>query len=192
MKSKLYALVMVLILGSLLLPADAWAGRKVKKAAKPAKKKTVVVTSRHAARPTAANTLPAGHKKVMVKGSPFYLNAGIWYSHGPSGYVVVAAPAGARIKMLPANHTTVVVRGVTYYHYYGAYYRYDRDGDEYYVVEAPVEPQREDIATLIDGEVMRGRYLGGDENTVEFQVGEDIYIIDVTDIVSILFEPPSD
>jgi hypothetical protein len=189
MKNRRSTLVMVLTIGSLLLSTDAWAGKKVKKVVTPTKKKTVVVTSRHTEKPPAVASLPASHKKVTVKGSPFYYNAGVWYNHGPSGYVIVAAPIGARIVKLPASHTTVVVGGVTYYHYYGAYYRCDRDRNEYYVVEAPVEPQREDIATLIDGEVMRGRYLGGDESTVEFQVGDEVYIIDVTDIVSILFEP---
>ena len=191
MKFKLLTLLAPLIAVVLLLPADSFAAQKKKKVVVQPKKKTVVV-SRHKAKPNLLVKLPTGHKKVVVSGKNYYFHAGAWYNHSPSGYKLITAPIGARIKVLPAGYTVVVHSGIRYYHYYGAYYLYDADSREYCVVDKPIESTSADIITLIDGEIMYGRYMGGDDDSVEFLVEDDLYEIAVEDIVSILFEPPSD
>jgi len=190
MKAKLSAFLILMIVIALMLPQGTLAGNKPKRAPKP--KKKVVLTSRHKAKPKVIVKLPPKHKKIVVKEKNFFFHAGAWYKHGPAGYKVVVAPRGARIKVLPANHRIIIVGGKKFFHYYGTYYLYDTTAAEYYVVDAPVEKQTADILTLVDGEVLHGRYLGGNDETVEFLVGDDVHEISVTDIVSLLFEPPSE
>ena len=129
--------------------------------------------------------------KITVRNKQYYYNAGVYYNHGTQGYTVIAAPIGARIKILPAGYTRIVISGRPYFHYYGAYYLYDNDVDEYYVVACPAKAAQFDTVTLIDGEVLEGRYLGGDGETIDFQVDDDIYEIPVEDVISLKFEPPT-
>jgi len=84
--------------------------------------------------------LPAGHRTVYVGRSRYFYGSGVFYRHGPSGYVVVRAPIGAVIAAPPAGCRTVVVGGATYYDYNGDYYQNAPGG--YVVVQAPpVVPQ---------------------------------------------------
>jgi uncharacterized protein YgiM (DUF1202 family) len=79
--------------------------------------------------------LPAGHRTVYVGRSRYFYRSGVFYTHGPSGYVVVRAPIGAVIAAPPAGCRTVVVGGATYYDYNGDYYQNAPRG--YVVVQAP-------------------------------------------------------
>jgi len=191
MRIKTICLIVMAMLFTICLTSETFAGPKKKKPKHPPKKK-VVLKSRHAAKPKVIVKLPSGHKKIVVKGNPYYHHAGVWYKHGPSGYKVIRAPRNARVKVLPVGYSTVVVKDVHYFHYYGTYYRLDKGSKEYYVVDAPVETPNKDVLTLYDGDVLKGRYLGGSEDIVEFQVGDDVYEIDASEIVSIHFEPPSE
>jgi Family of unknown function (DUF6515) len=191
MRFRTAGIIIMAMLFTFSLTSESFAGPKKKKPKHPPKRK-VVIKSRHVAKPKVFVKLPSGHKKINVKGNPYYHHAGVWYKHGASGYKIIKAPRGARITVLPVGHTIVVVGKVKYFHYYGTYYRHDLDSKEYYVVDTPVETPTTDILTLYDGDVLNGRYLGGNEEKVEFQVGDDVYEIDASEIVSIHFEPPSE
>ena len=192
MKTRLVSVIMLIAIILASAPSDLTAGRYIKKKVVKNKQKKTIVKKKPAKRTVVVTKLPAGHKKIIVHKNPFYFTKGVWYKKGSSGYVVVRAPLGARIKALPIGYTVVVRANIKYYHYYGAYYKYDPDNKEYYVVEALTEVQDYDVITLTDGEILKGCYLGGNEETVEFQVDEDVYVIDISDIESILYEPPSD
>ena len=79
--------------------------------------------------------LPAGHRTVYVGRSRYFYGSGVFYKHGPSGYVVIRAPIGAVIAAPPSGCRTVVVGGATYYAYNGDYYQNAPGG--YVVVQAP-------------------------------------------------------
>lgn len=79
--------------------------------------------------------LPAGHRTVYVGRSRYFYRSGVFYRHGPSGYVVVRAPIGAVIAAPPTGCRTVVFGRATYYDYNGDYYQNAPAG--YVVVEAP-------------------------------------------------------
>jgi uncharacterized protein YgiM (DUF1202 family) len=79
--------------------------------------------------------LPAGHRTVYVGRSRYFYGSGVFYKHGPSGYVVIRAPIGAVIAAPPSGCRTVVVGGATYYAYNGDYYQNAPAG--YVVVQAP-------------------------------------------------------
>ena len=191
MKKQLSVFIIMLALAGLMLPADTVAQRKVKQL--PAKaKRQYVQKARRAAKPRTITRLPAGHTRILVKEKPYYFHAGVFYGHHPSGYVVIPAPLGARVRVLPFGHTTMMVDGIRFFYYYGAYYRWEPDSEVYYVVSPPVEPQRDDILTFTDGEILHGRYLGGDEESVDFLADNEVYSIPVDEIVSILFEPPTE
>ena len=81
--------------------------------------------------------LPHGHTRIVVRGSSFFYFGGVYYTSGPSGYVVVAAPMGAVIARLPNGYTVVVIGGAEYFYYYGSYYVW-RPGVGYVVVVAPI------------------------------------------------------
>jgi uncharacterized protein YgiM (DUF1202 family) len=89
--------------------------------------------------------LPAGHRTVYVGRSRYFYRSGVFYTRGPSGYVVVRAPVGAVIAAPPAGCRTVVVGGATYHAYNGDYYQNGPAG--YVVVQAPaVVPQPPSMA----------------------------------------------
>jgi hypothetical protein len=191
MKNKMHLIVIVALLATVVVSTEGLAGRRVVVRKGP-RRTHVVVKNRHVVRPHMVSALPPQHIKVIVNDKDYFFHAGGWYAHGPDGYKLIVAPRVARVKVLPAGYTVIVIGGVNYYHYYGAYYRFDEQTTEYYVVDPPETAQTTDVLYLIDGDVLRGTYLGGDENTVQFQVGEDVNEVDLTDIVSISFEPPSE
>ncbi len=191
MKFKLSLILIAAGVVALLLSAEGLAGRRVLVNKNP-KKTHVVVTKRHVAKPHVIKALPPQHVKVVVKDKDYFYHAGVWYGPGPDGYRVIVAPRGARVKVIPAGYTVVVYSGVTYYCYYGTYYRFDDQTTEYYVVSPPEEAQTTDILYLVDGDILKGSYLGGNSDVVRFEVGDEINEIDLTDIISISFEPPSD
>jgi hypothetical protein len=179
-------MVLVILLGALFiaLPTEALAKRKVKvKAPKRPPAKVV--------------KLPAGHKRIVVGGIPYFYHHGVFYKEGPKGYIVAKAPVKARITVLPAGYVTVHVGKVPYYYYYGTYYVYDPDEKVYIVTEPPDEAEAVEVLaldkiTLADGTTLEGIYMGGTKNIVQFEVEEKIQDILVEEIISITFAPPSE
>ncbi|MBT4484825.1 MAG: hypothetical protein HOC71_14230 [Candidatus Latescibacteria bacterium] len=184
MKAK--ALIIVIMLGFMIFetPGDTHAVVKRKKIIrKPAK--TVVVNPAH----KTIGRLPSGHSKIVIGGHVYYHNNGVFYKHTPSGYVIVSGPMGAKLKVLPAGSITVRFGPVTYHYHYGTYYRYDPVEKIYNVVEPLNKEVVEDVLILTDGETLTGQFLGGNQETIDFQVGDDIYEIQIYDIVSVTFSP---
>ncbi len=191
MRIKLNWILVFAVLAAIVVSTEGLAERRVVVRKGP-KRTHVVVKKRHVVRPHVVTALPPQHIKVVVKDNDYFFHSGAWYTHGPAGYKLIIAPRGARVKVLPVGYAVVVIGGINYYHYYGAYYRFDDQTAEYYVVDPPEEVQTTDVLYLVDGDILKGTYLGGNEDTVQFQVGEDVNEIDLTDIVSISFEPPSE
>ncbi|WDE12461.1 DUF6515 family protein [Thalassomonas haliotis] len=79
--------------------------------------------------------LPLGYRKLLVRGVPFYFNAGVFYRTSPSGYVVVQAPLGARINALPLGYISFSLGVNRYFHVNGTYYL--KEKNSYVVVEKP-------------------------------------------------------
>lgn len=79
--------------------------------------------------------LPRGYAEVRVGRDRYYTHQGVFYQHGPHGYVVVRAPRGAVIRALPPHYTRIYVGSTVYYRYGDVYYQPVRDG--YVVVDAP-------------------------------------------------------
>jgi hypothetical protein len=79
--------------------------------------------------------LPHGYAEVRVGPNHYYEHRGVFYQHGPRGYVVVGAPRGAVLRTLPPHCSRIYVGTSVYYRYGGVYYQSVRDG--YVVVEQP-------------------------------------------------------
>jgi hypothetical protein len=77
---------------------------------------------------------PEHARRIIISGSPYWVEGGVYYRHDDDGYVVVSAPV---VRMLPGHTRVVVVHGVVYYVANDVYYRTTPDG--YVVVEPPVE-----------------------------------------------------
>ena len=110
----------------------------------------------YAPQSSAVVALPAGHRRVVVGGTPYYYNQGMYYQYGPSGYVAVSAPLGAVVPALPPGYSTVHVGGRPYYNSGGVYYSYGPNG--YVVVNAPYGGV---VTTLPVG--YRSVYVGGEQ-----------------------------
>jgi len=78
--------------------------------------------------------LPAGSRTVRAGKSRYYHYHGVFYRRGPSGFLVVNAPAGAIVLSIPVGSRSFLVGGITYYLYDGTYYRRAPSG---YIVVAP-------------------------------------------------------
>ena len=96
--------------------------------------------------------------------------------------------ASATGEVLPAGHRTVYVGPVPFYYFYGAYYRFDPDTEEYIIVDAPEEDEDADVVRMTGGSKLVGRFLGGNEDTIEFNVEGKVYEIPINDVLSISFE----
>jgi hypothetical protein len=80
--------------------------------------------------------LPHGYAEVRVGHDHYYEHRGVFYQHGPHGYVVVRAPRGAILRTLPPYCTRIYVGPTLYYRYGDVFYQPVRDG--YIVVDQPV------------------------------------------------------
>jgi hypothetical protein len=78
---------------------------------------------------------PEHARHLIIGGTPYWVDAGIYYRWGDGGYIVVSAPL---VRVLPERTRVVVVHGVVYYVADDIYYRPAPGG--YVVVESPVEP----------------------------------------------------
>ena len=95
-----------------------------------------VYSSPHSSYRSTVVSLPAGHRRVVVGGNPYYYYNGMYYRYGPSGYTVVNAPAGAVVQTVAPGAIPVHVNGREYYISNGVYY--NRGPSGYAVVSAPV------------------------------------------------------
>ncbi len=67
-------------------------------------------------------TLPAGCRRVYVRGRSYYVYGTTYYVDADDAYEVVAAPEGAVVSALPEGYEVVVIAGETYYLAAGTYY----------------------------------------------------------------------
>ena len=146
---------------------------------------------------TEVTRLPRERAKVVVGGREFFYARGVFYRTGPKGFVTVAAPLGARIRVLPVGYVTVRIGAVPYYYYYGTYYQFDPAAKVYTVVGPPAAANPPPVSTLdkmelVDGRTLEGTYVGGTNSTVQFEVNGTVQEIPVEQIISIVFAPPQD
>jgi len=80
--------------------------------------------------------LPHGYAEIRVGREHYYEHRGVFYQHGPRGYIVVRAPRGAIVHTLPPYYTRIYVGNVVYYRFGEVYYQPVREG--YVVVDGPV------------------------------------------------------
>jgi hypothetical protein len=79
------------------------------------------------------------HSRVVFYGGVRYgFNDGVWYSPGPSGYLVVRPPYGVVVTDLPTFATVLTIGAASYWYANGIYYRGVPSGDGYEVVAPPV------------------------------------------------------
>ena len=185
MRTKLVRVILFINILYFIFPADMAAQRR-KDVKKPSK--TIVVKNRKAHSQKNVVSLPAGHKTFAAGGISYYYHGGKFYRKNSTGFAVVTGPVGLRIKVLPAGHWTVYVGSVPFYYYYGTYYRFDPDTEEYIVVDAPEEEEDADVVRMTGGSKLVGRFLGGNEDTIEFNVEGKVYEIPINDVLSISFE----
>lgn len=169
------------------IASEGWAAPKTVARQRP--KRTQVVVKRRVAKPHVIKALPPTRVRAVVKDKDCFCHAGVWYGQGADGFRIIVAPRGARAKVIPTGHTAVAIGGITYYHYYGTYDHSDEPTAKFYMADPPEEAQTTDIVYLVDDDVLKGTYLGGDEEKIQFQVGEQVHEIDLTDVVSVSFEP---
>jgi hypothetical protein len=83
--------------------------------------------------------------RVIISGprGRYFYSGGVWYSPGPTGYVVIGAPIGTFVPVLPPYYTTVWVGGAPYYYSNDTYYVW-RDSDRQYEVVDPPDEQAAD------------------------------------------------
>lgn len=80
-------------------------------------------------------SLPIGAFALGLAGAAVFFHMGTYYQQTPTGYVVVSAPYGARIRTLPESCLPVYIDGRRYYQCEEVYYQ--PEGDEYIVIERP-------------------------------------------------------
>ena len=81
-------------------------------------------------------TLPEGYLSIAVGGSPYYYDQGVYYTAGPSGYVVAVPPVGAVVPALPPGAEPVVAGPLVYYYAGGAFYQQQPQG--FVVIPPPI------------------------------------------------------
>jgi hypothetical protein len=80
-----------------------------------------------------------GPREVVIVGhNRYHYRDGRFYRHGlfGFGFVAVAPPIGAIVRVLPSRHTTIIVRGGRYRYYDNVYYTDSPSG--YVVVTPPI------------------------------------------------------
>jgi hypothetical protein len=99
---------------------------------------------------------------------------------------------GARFSFLPHGHISFRIGDFRFYSYHGVYYRYDPVIRSYIVIEKPpiktvYQSTKWDRITLMDGSTIEGVYIGGDDETVQFEVGDAILEIPMSEIKVLSF-----
>ncbi|HOY96710.1 MAG TPA: DUF6515 family protein [Catalimonadaceae bacterium] len=83
------------------------------------------------------SVLPLGCITYNHRRRDYYFHNGLYYQGAPSGYAVVAAPFGLRIRVLPVGYHRVMFGAVPHFYYMGTYYR-QNNNEEYETVEPAV------------------------------------------------------
>ncbi len=80
------------------------------------------------------DVLPVGYVLLMVNGSPYYYDDGLYYQQADNGYQEVYPPVGADVPQPPDGAFVVEAGNQTYYYAGGAFYVQQDDG---YVIAPP-------------------------------------------------------
>lgn len=80
-------------------------------------------------------SLGAAAISVLLNGSNYWYDQGVFYEPYNNGYQVISAPGGAYISQLPAGYTTVELAGNLYYYFAGTFYATSAQG--FVVTDAP-------------------------------------------------------
>ncbi len=88
------------------------------------------------------DSLPAIHLSLVLGSLTFFYSDGMYFRHHDHGYVVVAAPIGARVAYLPAGYISFYIGPSRYFFVNTAYYWWDPFYYEYVVVEKPAGAAR--------------------------------------------------
>ena len=91
--------------------------------------------------------LPRGYRRIWHKSKPYYYISGVFYTPGPSGFIVVRAPIGSIVVSLPVGFRRIWVSDAYYYTYGGTFYRRAPSG--FVVVAPPAEVILEEEAPVI-------------------------------------------
>jgi len=136
--------------------------------------------------------LPKETEKVIVEGKPYFHKNGVYYSEGKSGYKVVNAPYGVKVKHLPKGVRLIRHKEVNYYYFYNTYYMYDNKREVYIVIKTPEwadSNYSDDKLTLMNGSELIGKYMGGDRNDVFFLFNGEKNHYPLEEVISIEFAP---
>ena len=82
------------------------------------------------------NILPVGYISLMVGGSPYYYDDGLYYQQAADGYQEVYPPVGADVPELPDGAVAIDAGNQTYYYAGGAFY-VQQDGG-YVIAPTPI------------------------------------------------------
>ena len=115
---------------------------------------------------------------------PFWLDYHKRYNHYPK--------IGARFSLLPRGYISFRIGRFQFFAYHGIYYRYDPVYRVYVVVEKPeiksnYTSTKWDRVTLMDGSTIEGVYLSGDNENINFEVGDAILEIPKSEIKDLAF-----
>ncbi|MCB2190907.1 MAG: SH3 domain-containing protein [Deltaproteobacteria bacterium] len=94
---------------------------------------------------------PPGHRRVVVRGAPYYFWGGRYYRPWRGGYMSVFPPVGLVISVLPPGFRVMVFGGINYYLYNGIYYRPAPGG--YVVVSPPAAVPAQTVVSAPTGVV---------------------------------------
>ncbi len=81
--------------------------------------------------------LPNRHERIRVNNRPYFYRSGIFYEPRSSGYVVIRAPLGARVRSLPTGYISFGLGTRRYFYVNTTYYLWDDRSRDYVVVEPP-------------------------------------------------------
>ena len=104
---------------------------------------------------------------LVVHGKRYVYHGGVFYRPRPHGYVVVAAPIGARVRAIPGASVTIRVGPVALHYAHGAFYRWIPRYRSYVVVRPPTGVV---VPALPPG---AARYHRG--RNVRYRCGEVVY-----------------
>lgn len=81
-------------------------------------------------------TLPPGHRRIVVRGAPYFYYEGAYYRPEGRTYVVAAPPVGAVVHAVPAGCVALKSHDIVYHHCAGTFYSPSSGG--FVVVETPI------------------------------------------------------
>lgn len=139
--------------------------------------------------------LPREHERIVVRGKEYFYAHGVFCRSSPGGFVIVAAPIGARVKVLPEGYTSITVGAGQLFFHYGTYFRYNAAEKSYVIVnqagsDSTAAPPTLDKLEFVDGTSMEGTFVGGTSTAIQFEVNGEAKEYPLEQVVSITFAPP--